>query len=127
MYLIFHQKQINIKNVIFITVLNSSYCKCKKGYYVAIISTIAEIANQIEEIQPTMNIIGASLEQFDKISDIYHSIDTSFNRNIYIILSFVLQSQFENGTDNGIEIYEKITGFKLSLNFKEEGEKKFKK
>ena len=84
MYLIFHQKQINIKNVIFITVLNSSHCKCKKGYYVAIISTIAEIANQIEEIQPTMNIIGAPLEQFDKISDIYHPIDTSFNRNIYI-------------------------------------------
>ena len=69
-----------------------------------------------------MNIIGTVLEQFDKISDIYHPIDTSFKRNIYIISSFDPQSQFENDTDNDIEIYEKITGSKLSLNFKEQGE-----
>jgi len=120
--IILPQKQINRKNDIFIAVLNSSHCVCKKGYYLAIISTMAETANPIEEIQPAMEVIGPVLEQFDKISDIYHPIDTSFKGNIYITSSFDPQSHFENDTDNVIEIYEKITGTKLDLNLEEEGE-----
>ena len=83
---------------------------------------MAETANPIEEIQPAMEVIGPVLEQFDKISDIYHPIDTSFKGNIYITSSFDPQSHFENDTDNVIEIYEKITGTKLDLNLEEEGE-----
>ena len=85
---------------------------------------MAEIANPIEEIQLNMDIIGPILEQFDTISDIYYPIDSSFKGNIYIISSVNLQSQFENDTNNVIEIYEKITGSKLDLNLKEEGEDK---
>ena len=67
-----------------------------------------------------MEVIGPVLEQFDKISDIYHPIDTSFKGNVYITSSFDPQSHFENDTDNVIEIYEKITGAKLDLNLEEE-------
>ena len=122
--IILPQKQINRKNDIFIAVLNFTHCVCKKGYYLAIISTMAETDNPIEEIKPAMEVIGPVLEQFDKISDIYHPIDTSFKGNIYITSSFDPQSHFENDTDNVIEIYEKITGAKLDLNLEEEGEAK---
>ena len=85
---------------------------------------MAETDNPVEEIKPAMDVIGPVLEQFDKISDIYHPIDTSFKGNVYITSSFDPQSHFENDTDNVIEIYEKITGAKLDLNLEEEGEAK---
>ena len=120
--IILPQKQINRKNDIFIAVLNYTHCVCKKGYYLAIISTMAETDDPVKEIQPAMDVIGPTLEQFDKISDIYHPIDTTFKGNVYITSSFDPQSHFENDTDNVIEIYEKITGAKLDLNLEEEGE-----
>jgi Rab GDP dissociation inhibitor len=122
--IILPQKQVNRKNDIFIAVLNSTHCVCKKGYYLAIISTMVETDNPKEEIQPAMDIIGTPLETFDKISDIYKPIDTEFKGNVYITSSFDPQSHFENDTDNVIEIYEKITGAKLDLNIEEEGENK---
>jgi Rab GDP dissociation inhibitor len=122
--IILPQKQINRKNDIFIAVLNFTHCVCKKGYYLAIISTMCETDNPANEILPAMNVIGPTLEQFDKISEIYHPIDTTFKGNVYITSSFDPQSHFENDTDNVIEIYEKITGAKLDLNLEEEGEAK---
>ena len=122
--IILPQKQINRKNDIFIAVLNFTHCVCKKGYYLAIISTMAETDNPVDELKPAMEIVGPVLETFDKISDLYQPVDTSFKGNIYITSSFDPQSHFENDTDNVIEIYEKITGTKLDLNLEEEGEAK---
>ena len=122
--IILPQKQINRKNDIFIAVLNSTHCVCKKGIYLAIISTNVETNDPAKEIQPAMDIIGPVLETFDKVSDIYVPVDPSFKGNVYITSSFDPQSHFENDTDNVIEIYEKITGAKLDLNFDDEPEEK---
>ena len=124
--IIIPQKQINRKNDIFIAVINYTHCVCKKGYFLAIISTMVETDNPAKEIEPAMNIIGKPLEIFDKVSDIYVPIDTSFKGNIYITSSFDPQSHFENDTDNVIDIYEKITGAKLDLNIEEGGEEEKK-
>ena len=105
--IILPQKQVNRKNDIFIAVLNFTHCVCKKGYYLAIISTMEESDKPEAEIQPAMDIIGPTLEIFDKISVIYVPIDTTFKGNIYITSSFDPQSHFENDTDIVIEIYEK--------------------
>ena len=84
---------------------------------------MAETDDPVKEIQPAMDVIGPTLEQFDTISDIYHPIDTTFKGNVYITSSFDPQSHFENDTDNVMEIYEKITGAKLDLEEEEkEGE-----
>jgi Rab GDP dissociation inhibitor len=85
---------------------------------------MAETDKPAEEIQPAMDIIGPVLETFDKVSEIYQPIDTTFKGNVYITSSFDPQSHFENDTDNVIDIYEKITGAKLDLNIEEEGENK---
>jgi Rab GDP dissociation inhibitor len=122
--IILPQKQINRKNDIFIAELNSSHCVCKKGIYLAIISTNVETSDPASEIKIAMDIIGPTLETFDKVSDIYVPVDSTFKGNIYITSSFDPQSHFENDTDNVIEIYEKITGAKLDLNFDDEEEKK---
>ena len=122
--IILPQKQINRKNDIFIAVINYTHCVCKKGFFLAIISTMVETNEPEKEIQPAMDIIGPVLETFDKISEIYQPNDPSFKGNVYITSSFDPQSHFENDTDNVIEIYEKITGAKLDLNLEEEEEKK---
>ena len=125
--IIIPQKQVNRKNDIFIAVLNSTHSVCKKGYYLAIISTNVETDNPAAEIEVAMNLIGPVLEKFDKVSEIYQPIDTSFKDNVYITTSFDPQSHFENDTDNVIDIYEKITGAKLDLNIEEEGGEEEKK
>ena len=124
--IIIPQKQVNRKNDIFIAVLNSTHSVCKKGYFLAIISTNVETDDPVKEIEPAMNIIGPVLETFDKVSEIYHPIDDTFKDNVYITSSFDPQSHFENDTDNVIDIYEKITGAKLDLNIEEEGEEEKK-
>ena len=107
--------QINRKNDIIIHVFNWSYLVCKRGYYLAIISTIVERSNPSDEIQPAMDIISPVLETFDKVSEIYSPIDKSYRGNIYITSSYDQQSHFENDIDDAIDIYEKITGLKLDL------------
>ena len=124
--IIIPQKQVNRKNDIFIAVLNSTHSVCKKGYYLAIISTNVETKDPKAELQPAMDIIGQPLEIFDKVSDIYEPIDTSFKDNIFITNSFDPQSHFENDTDNVIDIYQKITETKLDLTIEEEGEEEKK-
>ena len=125
--IILPQKQINRKNDIFIACLNSTHCVCKKGYYLAIISTIAETDKPIEEIQLAMDVVGPVLETFDKVSDLYEPVDTSFKGNVYITSSFDSQSHFENDTDNVIDIYEKITGAKLDLTLEDDEKKEEEK
>ena len=124
--IIIPQKQVNRKNDIFIAVLNSTHSVCKKGYYLAIISTMVETKDPKAELKPAMDIIGEPLEIFDKVSDIYEPVDTSFKDNIFITNSFDPQSHFENDTDNVIDIYQKITETKLDLTIEEEGEEEKK-
>ena len=45
---------------------------------------MVETDNPTEEIKLAMEVIGNVLESFDKVSDIYHPIDTSFKGNVYI-------------------------------------------
>ena len=85
---------------------------------------MAETDNPIEEIKPAMHVVGPVLETFDKVSDIYQPVDSTFKGNIYITSSFDPQSHFENDTDNVLEIYEKIIGHPLDLTLEEEGEAK---
>ena len=125
--IILPQKQINRKNDIFIACLNFTHCVCKKGYYLAIISTVAETDKPIEEISLAMDVVGPVLETFDKVSDLYEPIDTTFKGNVYITSSFDSQSHFENDTDNVIEIYEKITGAKLDLTLEDDEKKEEEK
>ncbi len=118
--IILPQKQINRKNDIFIAVINSTHSVCKKGYFLAIISTNVETANPAQEIKPAMDVIGPVKEYFDNIQEVYEPIDTTFKDNVFVTRSFDPLSHFEQDTDNVIELYEKITGQKLTLEMEDE-------
>lgn len=118
--IILPQRQIGRKNDIFIAVLNFTHCVCKKGYYLAIISTMVETDKPEEEIKPAFEVIGDVLEKFVTVSDVYEPIDKEFKDNIYITDSFDPLSHFELDTENVIELYEKITNSKLDLEIEDE-------
>jgi Rab GDP dissociation inhibitor len=67
---------------IFIAVLNWTHCVCKKGYYLAIVSTMVETNNPEEELKPAFDVIGEPLEKFITISEQYEPIDTTFKDNV---------------------------------------------
>ncbi len=117
--IILPQRQINRKNDIFIACLNFTHCVCKKGFYLAIISTMVETEDPHSEIKAALDIVGPVLESFETVSEVYEPIDKSFKDNIYITNSFDPLSHFEIDTENVIELYEKITGAKLNLEIEE--------
>ena len=67
---------------IFIAVLNYTHCVVKKGYYLAIISTMVETKDPTAELKPAFDIIGDVLETFITISDLYEPVDTSFSDGV---------------------------------------------
>lgn len=117
--IILPQRQINRKNDIFIAVVNDTHCVCKKGYYLAIISTAVETNNPEAELERAFEILGPIKEKFIKVSDVFEPADPSFSDNIYVTNSFDPLSHFEADTDNVIQLYEKITGTKLDLEIDE--------
>lgn len=120
--IILPQKQINRKNDIFIAVLSSIHCVCKKPYYLAIISTMTETDKPSEEIKPALEVIGTVLEKFETVSEVFEPIDKTFGDNVYVTSSFDPLSHFELDTDNVIDLYEKITKTKLDMELEDEKE-----
>jgi Rab GDP dissociation inhibitor len=120
--IILPQKQTKRQNDIFVAVLNSSHCVCKKGYYLAIISTKVETNDPESELKSAFEILGPVLEKFVTVSDIYEPVDPNFTDNVYITSSFDPLSHFELDTENVIQMYEKMTGKKLDLEIEEKEE-----
>ena len=67
---------------IFIASLNFNHCVCKKGYTLAIISTMVETNNPTAELKPAFDLIGTVLETFITISDMFEPVDNSFKDNV---------------------------------------------
>ena len=113
--IIIPQNQINGKNDIFILQLGYGHCVCKKGYYIVFISTFIDSININKQLAPAMEIIGNTIECFDKIYSFYEPINKTFNDNIFISNSFLPQSHFENDFDDIIEEFHKITEAQLQF------------
>jgi Rab GDP dissociation inhibitor len=63
--LIIPQSQVGRKNDIYVACISSAHNVCPKGYYIAIVSTIAETsANHHLELQPGLERLGKIEEQF---------------------------------------------------------------
>ena len=113
--IIIPQKQTGRQNDIFVAVLNSTHCVCKKDYYLAIISTKVETNDPETELKAAFDVIGEVLEKFITISDIYEPVDPDFKDNVFITSSYDSLSHFELDTENVIQIFAKMTGKQLDL------------
>lgn len=82
---------------------------CKKGFYIAIISTNVETNNPEKEIQAGLSLLGSIREKFINISNVYEP-DNSKNDGLFITKSSDAQSHFESLTQDVMDLYEKIEG-----------------
>ena len=113
--IIIPQKQTGRKNDIYIMQVNSFHNVCKKGFFIAIISTTIETDKPQEELTVAYELLGEVLHSFETIEDIYEPVSSTFSDNIFITNTLDPTSHFESAANNVLEIYKKITGKDLDL------------
>jgi Rab GDP dissociation inhibitor len=89
---------------IYIAVVSSAHNVCPKGYYIAIVSTIAETsANHHLELQPGFERLGKIEEMFmGSPIPLYEPLESGVNDNIFISRSYDATSHFETTTGESI-------------------------
>lgn len=125
--------------------MSSAHNVCPKGYYIAIVSTIAESsANHHLELQPGLLRLGKIEEQFmvclqflliDFVIDdslliinskgspipLYEPVDDGTKDSIFISKSYDATSHFETTTDDVQDIYRRCIGEELKVEGLREG------
>ncbi|KAI0150443.1 rab GDP-dissociation inhibitor [Xylariaceae sp. FL1272] len=121
--LIIPQSQVGRKNDIYIACVSSAHNVCPKGYYIAIVSTIAETtSNHHLELQPGLDRLGKIEEQFmGPPIPLYEPVDSGKADNIFISKSYDPTSHFETTTDDVKDIYLRATGDELKVEGLREG------
>src|ERR1700759_1810181 len=94
---------------IYIAVVSSAHNVCPKGYYIAIVSTIAEgDSNHHLELQPGLERLGHIEEKFMAPPiPLYEPLESGVNDNIFISKSYDATSHFE--TTTGMYIYRHLS------------------
>jgi len=113
--LIIPQSQVGRKHDIYIAVVSSAHNVCPKGYYIAIVSTIAEgDSNHHLELQPGLDRLGRIEEQFmGPPIPLYEPLESGVNDNIFLSKSYDASSHFESVTDDIKDIYQRAEGHVL--------------
>ncbi|PFH56633.1 hypothetical protein XA68_16213 [Ophiocordyceps unilateralis] len=121
--LIIPQSQVGRKNDIYIACVSSAHNVCPKGYWIAIVSTIAETAaNHHLELQPGLERLGKIEEQFmGPPIPVYEPLEPGTKDNIFISKSYDATSHFETTTDDVKDIYHRCTGEELKVEGLREG------
>ncbi|MCJ1294337.1 Rab GDP dissociation inhibitor alpha [Xylographa carneopallida] len=112
--LIIPQSQVGRKN---------AHNVCPKGYYIAIVSTIAEnSSNHHLELQPGIERLGKIEEKFmGPPIPLYEPLESGGSDNIFISKSYDATSHFETTTDDVRDIYRRAEGEELVVEGLREG------
>lgn len=121
--LIIPQSQVGRKHDIYIAMVSGAHNVCPKGYYVAIVSTIAETsANHHLELQPGLERLGRIEEKFmGPPIPLYEPVEDGTKDNIFISKSYDATSHFETTTDDVRDIYRRAAGEELKVEGLREG------
>ena len=104
--------------------VSSTHNVCPKGYYIAIVSTIAESsANHHLELQPGLDRLGKIEEMFmGPPIPIYEPLESGLNDNVFLSKSYDASSHFETMTDDVKDIYRRAEGEELVVQGLKEGQ-----
>lgn len=122
--LIIPQSQVGRKHDIYIAMVSSAHNVCPKGYYIAIVSTIAETsANHHLELQPGLERLGKIEEKFmGPPIPMYEPLESGQRTGEFISRSYDAESHFETTTDDVKDIYLRATGEELKVEGLREGQ-----
>lgn len=104
--------------------VSSNHNVCPKGYYIAIVSTVAETdANHHLELRPGLERLGKIEEQFmGPPIPIYEPIEDGSKDNVFISKSYDASSHFETMTQDVRELYRRAEGEELVVEGLKEGQ-----
>lgn len=113
--LIIPQSQVGRTHDIYIAVVSSAHNVCPKGYYIAIVSTIAEgDSNHHLELRPGLDRLGKIEELFMGAAiPLYEPLESGVNDNIFLSKSYDATSHFESMTNDIKDIYRRVEGHDL--------------
>ena len=122
--LIIPQSQVGRKNDIYIAMVSSAHNVCPKGYYIAIVSTIAETSqNHHLELAPGIERLGRVEEKFmGPPIPLYEPLESGTRDNIFLSKSYDATSHFETTTDDVRDIYRRATKEELKVEGLREGQ-----
>jgi Rab GDP dissociation inhibitor len=105
---------------IYIAVVSSAHNVCPKGYYIAIVSTIAETtSNHHLELAPGFERLGKIEERFlGPPIPIYEPLETGGSDAVYISRSYDATSHFETTTDDVRDLYRRVEGKEMEIDMK---------
>ena len=108
----------------YIACVSSAHNVCPKGYYIAIVSTIAETSsNHHLELQPGFERLGKIEEKFmGPPTPLYEPLESGVGDNIFISKSYDATSHFETTTDDVRDIYRRAEGEELKVEGLREGQ-----
>ena len=97
---------------------------CPKGYYIAIVSTIAETeANHHLELAPGLERLGKIEEQFMGAPiPIYEPLEDGSKDGVFISRSYDASSHFETMTDDVRSLYQRLEGEELRVEGLKDGQ-----
>ncbi|KAK5999935.1 hypothetical protein QM012_005023 [Aureobasidium pullulans] len=122
--LIIPQSQIGRKHDVYVAMVSWAHNVAPKGYYIAIVSTIAEgDSNHHLELQAGFDRLGKIEEKFmGPPIPIYEPLESGVNDNIFISRSYDATSHFETTTDDIRDIYRRAEGHELVVEGLREGQ-----
>lgn len=106
---------VNRRNDIYVCMVSYAHMVASAGKYIAIVSTEAETANPVAEVQPGIALLGNILERFDNISELKVPTNNSEAEKCFLSRSYDATSHFETVADDVLELYKKITGTELDM------------
>ncbi|OQD75409.1 hypothetical protein PENDEC_c007G04295 [Penicillium decumbens] len=115
--LIIPQSQVGRKHDVYIAMVSSAHNVCPKGYYIAIVSTIAENdANHHLELEAGFERLGEIEEKFmGPPIPIYEPLESGEKDNIFISKSYDATSHFETTTYDVRDMYRRAAGEELKV------------
>ena len=104
--------------------VSSTHNVCPKGYYIAIVSTIAETtSNHHLELQPGLDRLGKIEEMFmGPPITLYEPLESGKDDNVFLSKSYDASSHFETMTDDVRDIYRRAEGEELVVQGLKEGQ-----
>ncbi|CEM37622.1 unnamed protein product [Vitrella brassicaformis CCMP3155] len=120
--IIIPQKQVERHHDIYVMVMSSIHCVCKKGKYIAIVSTTVETNNPQAEIQCALELLGPIEEKFISVSDVYEPTDDGKTDQVFVSSSYDATSHFESASDDVLRIWKNIMGNDLDLSIRADPE-----
>ena len=113
--IIIPQNQVGRKNDIYLMSIGAEHGVCKKGFQLAIISTMKEHKDHLSDIKPALDIMGEIAYRFDSEEIMYGPSDPNVVDDIYITKSLDPTSHFESVAENVMALYKRITGKEVDL------------